>query len=136
MHRIPAAGLVAIALLAVSAAAHHSVWAEFDNDRPVELTGTVTEMKWSNPHAWIYIDVEDEEGNVVNWALETQAANGLIRRGWRKDDMKPGDVITVRAFRARNGTNNLAGRLVTLADGRRVFAGSTDGGPTEAELTE
>lgn len=116
--------------------AHHSFQAVYDMDEPLTVEGTVTKLEWMNPHIYYYVDVEQEDGTVVNFRIEGGTPNSLYRRGWRKDDMKPGDVITVRAFRARNGTNNLAGRLVTLADGRQVFAGSTDGGPTEAELTQ
>ena len=75
-----------------TAVAHHAFAAEFDRDTPVQLTGSVTEMKWSNPHAWIYIDVEDENGNVVNWAFETRAANSIIRLGWRPKDLPVGTI--------------------------------------------
>ena len=77
---------LAICIFAAAAAsAHHAFAAEFDRDSPVQLTGTVTEMRWANPHAWIYIDVEGDDGSVVNWALETRAANNLIRLGWRRE---------------------------------------------------
>jgi hypothetical protein len=114
-----------IAGLSGRASAHHSFAAQFDIDSPIELTGTVTEMKWSNPHAWIYIDVTDDKGNVVNWALETpRAANMLIRNGWRRDDLPVGRVITVSGWRARNGTPTANISTVKLEDGRELFAGS------------
>ena len=105
------------------AIAHHSFSAEFDSDRPVELTGRVTDMKWSNPHAWIYIDVEDENGNAVNWALETRAANGLIRNGWRKEDLPVGTVLKVEGWQARNRSPTANIASVTFEDGRTLFAG-------------
>ena len=114
------------ALAAGTVAAHHSFSAQFDNDRPIELTGKVTDMKWANPHAWIYIDVEDENGNVVNWALETQAANGLIRRGWRREDLPVGTELRVSGWQARNGTPTANISSVTFTDGRRLFAGSSN----------
>ena len=75
--------------------AHHSFATEFDNTKRVKLTGKLTLMKWANPHAWIYIDVVGPNGKVTNWALETSAANGLLRRGWRKEDLKVGTVLLV-----------------------------------------
>jgi hypothetical protein len=127
MHSKLAASLGTLALLAVgSAAAHHSFSAEFDPEKPIKLTGKVTEMKWSNPHAWIYLDVTGSDGKVVNWALETGAANALIRRGWRKEDLPAGTVLLVEGWQARNNspTGNIGS--VTLEDGRRLFAGSSN----------
>lgn len=112
---------------APTALAHHSFSAQFDIDQPIELTGTVTEMKWSNPHTWIYIDVVDDAGNVVNWALETpRAANILIRNGWRRDDLPVGRIIMVRGWQARNGTPTANISTVLLEDGRELFAGSPE----------
>ena len=130
--------LMGLGLLACASQllAHHSFQAVYEMNAPITVEGTVTKLEWMNPHIYYYVDVEQDDGTVVNYRIEGGTPNSLYRRGWRKDDMKLGDVITVRAFRARNGTNNLAGRLVTLADGRRVFAGSTDGGPTEADLNQ
>jgi hypothetical protein len=113
-------------LAAAQAQAHHSFSAEYDNNRPVSFTGVVTEMKWSNPHGWIYMDVTDENGNVTNWALETGAANGLIRRGWRKEDLPPGTVLVVEGWQARNGNPTANIRSVTFTDGRRLFAGTSN----------
>jgi hypothetical protein len=117
-------GVAAVGLVSL-AHAHHSFAAEFDIDKTVELTGTVTEMKWSNPHTWIYIDVVDTDGTVVNWALETpRAANMLIRNGWRREDLPVGREISVKGWQARNGSPTANISSVTLEDGRQLFAGS------------
>lgn len=113
------------ALLSVGASAHHSFSAEFDRDQPVELTGTVTKLEWLNPHARFYMDVEDEDGNVVNWDFELGSPNVLMRRGWTRNALQPGDVVTVSGWRAKNAPNVGNARSVTLADGKRVFAGSS-----------
>lgn len=106
--------------------AHHSFAAEYDSTKPIKFSGTVTEMKWSNPHGWIYLDVKDESGNVVNWALETSASNGLIRRGWRKEDLPAGTVLMVEGWQARNGSSTGNISSVTFPDGRRLFAGTSN----------
>jgi len=105
-------------------AAHHSFSAEFDIAKPVTLTGAVTSVRWSNPHAWVYIDVKGDDGTVVNWAFETATANALYRRGWRKDDLEPGRVVTIEGWLARNGTPTGNASSITLPDGRRLFSGT------------
>jgi hypothetical protein len=108
-----------------SASAHHSFAAEFDRAMPITVTGTVTKVEWANPHARFYIDAKDEGGKTVNWDFELASPNGLMRRGWNRNSMKLGDVVTVTGHRAKN--NPLVGNAssVTLADGKKLFAGSS-----------
>jgi hypothetical protein len=110
--------------------AHHSFSAEYDNKQPITLKGTVTKVEWMNPHVYYYLDVKDDKGSVKNWAIEGGAPNGLYRQGWRKDSLKAGDQVTVEGYRAKDGTDHVNGRSVTLPTGKKVFAGSSDdGGP-------
>ena len=102
-------------LAAVSAESHHSFAAEFDVNRPVKLTGTVTTMEWTNPHAWLFVDAKDDSGAVHNWAIELVGINDLLRLGWGRDKVKAGDAISVVGFGARNGTNTANAASVTLA---------------------
>jgi len=107
-------------------AAHHAFAAEFDAAKPIKLTGAVTRLDWTNPHAWIYVDVKDDTGKVVNWGFELASPNGLMRTGWTRFSLKPGDVVTVEGTRAKNGSNHANAEAVTLANtGRRLFAGSS-----------
>ena len=120
--------VTAIVWIAVApAAAHHAFSAEFDDTKPVTLTGTVTSVRWSNPHAWIYIDVKGEDGEVVNWGLEFGGANSLYRRGWRQNDVAPGTLVTIEGFQARNGSPTANARNISLPDGRRLFSGTAQG---------
>ena len=125
MKRCIRACLAAAALLAATPlAAHHSFSAEYDQHKPLKLTGKVTSMRWSNPHAWIYVDVTGPDGKVVSWSLETAAANQLYRRGWRKEDLVFGTLLVVEGYQARNGGPTANASSLILPDGRRLFAGS------------
>ena len=103
------------AIAAGAAVAHHSFSAEFDSEKRVELTGIVTNIQWSNPHVWFYINVKDDAtGEVTNWGAEMGPPHLLQRRGWRRDTLSIGEEVTVDGFLARNGSKRVNARSVTL----------------------
>jgi hypothetical protein len=115
----------ALLALAVPAVAHHSFAAEFDADRPITVKGTVTKMDWVNPHSWIYVDVKDETGNVVNWRFEMGPPNALLRMGWRKDSVPAGTPVEIQGYRAKSGGPVANAKQVKLPDGRELFSGGS-----------
>jgi len=122
--------LVILAVAATSARpfAHHSFSAEFDSDKPITVTGTLTKVDWMNPHIWFYVDVKNADGSITHWSFSGGAPGQLMRRGIRKDQLVIGSTVNVEGFRAKDGTNNGFGSRVTYGDGRNVFtAGQPDG---------
>jgi hypothetical protein len=120
---------VALAILAPAgrALAHHSFSAEFDVGRPVEITGTVTAIEWTNPHAWVHLEVMDEAGNPEQWAVELLGINALVRSGMTPKNVKAGDMLTVTGFGARNGTNTANASSVTrTANGERLWSSARE----------
>jgi hypothetical protein len=109
----------------LAATAHHSFSAEFDRDKPITLTGTITKLEWTNPHARIYIDVKGESGDVANWDFELGPPNGLMRQGWNRNSLRAGQLVTINGFLSRDQANVANARSVFLPDGRQVFAGSS-----------
>ncbi|MDH3508046.1 MAG: DUF6152 family protein [Gammaproteobacteria bacterium] len=117
-------GAIGLLVFTASAAAHHSFAAEFDIEKPIELRGTLTGMDWVNPHGWLYIDVDNSDGTVTNWAIEAGGATQLLRRGLRKTDFPAGMEVVVSGYLARNGDPVVNGRSVTTPDGRNFFLGT------------
>jgi hypothetical protein len=126
---IPAAAFVVLVLVISStvALAHHSFAAQYDRNKPGTLNGPVTKIDWINPHARFFVDSKDASGKVVNWEVELAAPAMLLRRGWTRNSLKVGEVVTVNGSLAKDGSNLLNATTVTLADGKKVFAGSSGG---------
>ncbi len=107
--------------------AHHSFAAEYDSTKPITLKGVVSKIEWTNPHARFYVDVKDDSGAISTWNLELASPNVLVRNGWTRKALTIGDEITVQGSMAKDGSKMANARIVTLASGKRVFAGSPEG---------
>jgi Family of unknown function (DUF6152) len=129
--------LVVVSLAAaVPVLAHHSFAAEFDASKAIRLTGTLTKVEWTNPHSYFYIDVKSDSGEVIKWSCEAGSPGALSRRGFKRGDLKLGDTVIVDGYRAKDGSNLVDARRVTLPDGRIVSGASAgDGGPVDPATT-
>jgi hypothetical protein len=128
------AAVVTIGLVVghTTVSAHHAFSSEFDANRPVKFTGTVTKMMWVNPHAWIYVDVKKPDGTTEEWMVEAGTPNTLLRRGFTKASLLPGTVIQVDGYQSKDGSLRANGRDLTLPDGRTLFVGAEGTGAPEA----
>jgi hypothetical protein len=124
--------LIAIAALIAcgpAAHAHHAFAAEFDADKPLDLNGTVTKIKWVNPHSWLYFDVKNADGTTTNWGVEFGTPNSLANKGLTKQDVAPGTDVRIQGYRSKNGGAFGYSVTLTLPDGRKVQTGGAQDGP-------
>jgi hypothetical protein len=133
MSKTLCAAAAALLLTAMRISAHHSFASEYEENKLVTVSGTVTRFKWTNPHAWLYVDGKDESGKVTSWSFEMGSPGGLVRRGWIKMELKKGDQVTVDGYAAKDGRNVANARTVTMPDGRKLFGGfqTTPGAPAK-----
>jgi len=128
-----AALLLTLVLTAMRLSAHHAFAAEYDVNRRVTVSGTVTKFEWANPHAWLYVEGKDENGKAASWSFEMGSPNGLVSRGWTRTALKKGDQVSVEGYGAKDGSNIANAGTVTLPEGRKLFGGfhSTPGAPVK-----
>jgi hypothetical protein len=132
---VAAFGIV-LAGSAASVGAHHAFSAEFDSNKPLKFTGTISKMEWTNPHVWLHLDVKNKSGQIETWAFEAGTPNVLFRRGVTKESVKIGMEVTVDGYQAKDGSHRANGRDLVLSDGRTMFLGSTGtGAPYELNPT-
>ena len=124
MRKSIAGGFLAVILICAPARAHHSVAAQFDPMKPISIVGSVTKVEWTNPHIYFYVDVKDDAGAVINWAVEMGNPLQLVRLGWTRNDVKVGAPVSIDGFLARDGTKLMNAKTVVVA-GRKMFAGSS-----------
>ena len=132
MRRIVIPLLLALTASGIPLLAHHSFAAEFDDQKPIKMTGVLTKVEWQNPHIWFYLDVKNPDGTTTNWGFAGGAPGQLMRRGITKDQLKIGETVAVEGFRSKDGSNNASGGRLTFPDGRNVLtAGSQDRVPPQ-----
>jgi hypothetical protein len=130
MNKSLCAAAAALLLTAMRGSAHHAFASEYDETRRITVSGTVTKFEWANPHAWLYVEENDASGRVVRWGFEMGSPGGLVRRGWRRAELKRGDQVTIEGFGAKDGRNVANAGIVTLPNGRKLFGGfQTTPGP-------
>jgi hypothetical protein len=126
---LPVIACLSLAVVALPALAHHAFAAEYDGDKPIDLSGVVTKARWVNPHSWLYFDVKGADGAVTNWGVEMGAPNALAGKGLQKTDLQPGAEIHVKGYRAKNGGPYGYAVTVTLGDGRSFQTGGAQDVP-------
>jgi hypothetical protein len=135
MKRTVCAAVAVLLFATMRISAHHAFTAEYDENKPVTVSGIVTRFEWTNPHAWLYLDGKDQswDGKDESWRFEMGSPNGLIHRGWARTDLKKGDRVTVEAYRAKDGSKVANARTITMSDGRKLFGGfqTTPGAPAK-----
>ena len=132
LHSVTIGALVAtLTLYALPASAHHSFAAEYDANQPITLEGKVLQVDLVNPHAWLYIEAADDDGNLVRWNIEMNSPNALIRQGINKNTVAVGTAVKIEGYRAKDGSNTVNSQTVTVGDGQPLFSGSRDTGAPE-----
>ncbi|PYS52553.1 MAG: hypothetical protein DMG13_15870 [Acidobacteria bacterium] len=122
------ASCIGLLLISASLLAHHSEAAQFDVTKPIKVTGLVKRVEWMNPHIWFYVDVKDDKGNVTTWGFSGLPPGMAVRKGFTKDTLRVGETVVVQGFRAKDGSNNASGNILTFSDGRQVFPGALEVG--------